>query len=145
MNTEKSVIFYGAGCHAHHVFKELREKYSPVAFCDGDKSKWGSILYNLPVMSLTEVLEKYPGSAFYVTADGGVKFEIVNTLIQNNISPDRILNYEQMKKYKSCQYLEEWMMIGENISFCCADFGKNRPPTVDISENHEKTLENFFL
>lgn len=142
----KSVVFYGAGTWANLISKEVRQKYAPVAFCDSDEVKCGNTLFGLPIISLKDVLDKYPDCLFYVTSSEIVKFDIFNTLIQKGISPQRILNYEKSKKYVSCRFLESYMLFDQNrrIQFCCSDFGRNSSPTISIGNSNEQTLQNFI-
>lgn len=154
MNTESQVVFYGASNYLSNLWLSLRAKYAPVAFCDSDPEKQGMSLFNLPIMSLSQVLEKYPGCVFYVATSDYVKSEIFALLLRNNISKERILNYEEGKKYKSCVDLETHLYTGRMIDagggerglrFCCNNgYRANIPPIVAYGETASQTWHNYL-
>ncbi len=58
------------------------------------------------------------------------------------IDSGRILNYEKMKKYKSCKFLEDHCYLPKdyNLRFCCSDFGRNISPLTPVKDTHEETI-----
>jgi molybdenum cofactor biosynthesis enzyme MoaA len=145
----KPVIFYGAGCHAYFVFDNLNKEYSPVAFCDGNKEKWGTVFMGLPVYSLEDIKLMYPDCMFYITATTDNKYNIINTLMENDIPPSCIINYEEIINYNSCSYLENDIVYNnrfdeKHFSFCFMDNREKIIPFGEIGKNNEETWSNFI-
>lgn len=140
------VVFFGAGYHAGMVFGELSKTYAPVAFADNDAKKQGTCFMGLPVLSLDEIETRYPGCRFFVTVNELTKPDIITSLIVRGVTTSRIINYEESKRYKSCNYLETLMYYYESdLYFCCSDFWKSQSPcVVSHGLTREEHLKTFF-
>ncbi len=146
MKNDCDVVLWGASKYAASVFDDLYKKYRPKAFGDNDPTKQGSNFLGLPVLSMDEITSRYPGCEIYITANETIKFDVINSLLDKGVDADRILNYEQTKRYKSCRFLESNLFYRlKDLAFCCASFGRHSIPTVYTAGSHEETMKQFFL
>lgn len=151
MSDATSVVLFGAGRYAAESFERLKCQYDPVAFGDNDAKKHGSIFLGLPVLPLGEIESRYPGCLYFVTVFSTIKLDVIDSLVCVGIAPERIINFEEYRKYSSCINLEMNMFHSPNsvecqsLAFCCSDFGQNRSPIIDISAStHEEAIRSFF-
>jgi molybdenum cofactor biosynthesis enzyme MoaA len=99
----------------------------------------------LPVLSIDDAEQKYPGFLIYITTTDASKPEITHCLVQRGISKERILNYEPYKKYLSCRFLEGYLFFdGDGIKFCCLAYNRNKSPVIPYEDTADKTIKSFL-
>jgi hypothetical protein len=146
---DKKVIIYGAGKRGKIVLEMLKkQRIEPIAFCDANIKKVGSLYFDLPIFSKQQVVEKY-GMDFllYISPDSPVREECQMDLLASGfIMKDRIINFSSCKKYNSCHSLEHDFIISTDGIECCCRLGtlRNESPRVLWDETIEKTIYNFF-
>jgi len=143
---QNMVVFYGAGNYAVTVFDILYKKYKPVVYGDNDTKKHGTHFMGLPVLSFEDINIQYPNCQFYVTVNEPVKFGVITSLIDKGVECERIINFEESKRYKSCRFLETYMLhLQQDLFYCCSDFGKNHSPVIYKHGNtYEQIMHSFF-
>jgi len=134
----KQIALYGAGREAKKAFDSLNNsEYFPVCFTDIDSDKQGKTLCGIPILSLNQALNRFPNCLFYITvANDDLKKDIViNSLLQNGIDLERIVNFEY--EYKtSCRMIEAACFYVEGgLTLCC------RPN----KNNIHSTVNDFFI
>jgi hypothetical protein len=125
--SNRKVVFYGAGENA-----EIKHKFSlsrigereAVAFCDRDPHKQGKNFLGLPVMSFADAEKQFGDFDVYVTANDLNAPSIIGFLLENGVSPERIVNYEPVEKRPGCAVIESWINLifsGNHLEFnyCC--------------------------
>ena len=155
MMGKRHLIFYGAGRQAQYLFSGGMTGYQQfpvpsledgVCFADADKRKYQKHFLGLPVMSIEDALERYPDADIYVALGFPAKYMVFGFLTEELcISPERILNYEQVEKYASCEYLQGYLLIQrEELGFCFDSFGRNKPPIVKKQSDTETSIDRFI-
>jgi len=121
------VVLYGAGEYAATMCKRAKAEVAPrevVAFVDGDCFKQGHTYLGLPVLSYADAIAKFGNVDFYVTANERTAPEIIGFLLENGITPDRIVNYEPVEKRLGCPWVETYLGLqpegGNIVMQCCA-------------------------
>ncbi|MCL1880884.1 MAG: hypothetical protein FWF76_01750 [Oscillospiraceae bacterium] len=141
-----NVIFYGVSTWVKNNYEEINQKYSPVAFVDGNLQKQGTKLFETPIISLEQALEKHPDASYYISVQTPAFVEqIFNMLVEKGIPqdkiayPDEIQISNSLKKCKSCRSIEHsiiWMantLVEQEhdcLQFCC---GVEGYPSPDIA------------
>jgi pyruvate-formate lyase-activating enzyme len=147
MNTykEKPVAIYGTGAVALTFFKELTSKYNIVCFIDSNEQKQGLTLYDFPIYSFDMANGLFDDLHIFVAVSDIYKFEIIDGLVQKSVNPEKILNYEPYKKYKSCTFLESRLSINDkNIIFCCGGYKMHNSPVVTHTGNPVEIVDNVL-
>lgn len=114
---QKKVLFYGAGQHGAMLYRHAARKSAsygePAAFIDRDVYKQGHDFFGLPVISWTDAQKQY-GNDFYIYVTGNEKAapEIMGFLLEEGVSPDRIINYEPVEKRLGCPIAESFFIVG---------------------------------
>ncbi len=148
MSAEKEkfpVAIYGAGATANALFTYVNKAYEVVCFCDSDKRKWGGKLFGLPILDYRAALERFDDLHFYIAANLNFKFEIMDALMREGISRDRIVNYEPYAKYVSCPALETRIgFSNECMVICSSSFGKHRSPVMKYTGNPRTDVDNYI-
>jgi pyruvate-formate lyase-activating enzyme len=148
--SQAQVVFFGAGEYAQGTFEASAKKYAPVAYGDNDIKKHGTTFMGLPVMSLDQLEARYPGCRYYLTVNVHAKPYLMESLCASGVEPSRIINYEDFKRYTSCQWLEASLSLASNggllvLKFCCRSYGKNVSPRVNLDgKSCEEALLNLF-
>lgn len=149
------LVLYGAGRNLDNVFSLLKQKgYNPVCICDSDSAKVYTTKHFakeqcfMQIMSLKDVISKYPNAEFYVTTNAPVKFEIMKDLLDFGIDKCRIVNYRPFTRRIGCDHLECVLKFGGSAySFCNAIDKSVRIPELPFSAvNHtpdEDILESL--
>lgn len=122
----ETVIFYAVGTDTFLCIRELKSRFGllPSAVCDGDPKKQGRSwrgLEGLTVCSPDEAIERYP-EAKWLIPSMRYRFQIIGYLTEERgIAPERIVNYEPVRKYRSCQHLQQSVFYDRTgeLSFCC--------------------------
>lgn len=123
----EAVIFYTVGSDTFLFLKELKNRFGlrPTAICDGDPRKQGRAwngLEGLEVLSPKSAMEKYP-SAHWLIPSLNYRYQIMGYLTREcGIAPERIVNYEPIRKFRSCVHLAQsffYNRTGE-LTFCCS-------------------------
>lgn len=116
-----------------------------VCFADADKQKWSAPFLGLPVMHITQALERFPDADIYVSLAFPAKYSVLGYLTEElHIPKERILNYEPVEKYASCEYLQGYLLIkNDGLGFCFNNFGRNLPPNIPSGADNESALQNF--
>ncbi|GHV28412.1 hypothetical protein FACS1894167_05340 [Synergistales bacterium] len=147
-----NLILYGAGKYAAYAMDEVdvyrKKGFEPVCFCDKDTQKQGTYYLGLPVLSLEQALSKYDDYFIFVTlCPGNVKFEVFHGLTEKfGIMKERILNFEESRKYLSCYDLQYNMVISDTELFWCCMFPHVQAtyPKVELFiDDVPKSISNF--
>jgi hypothetical protein len=112
--SDKKVVFYGAGGNAEikHKFTLSRiGERQAVAFCDRDPYKQGKSFIGLPVMSFADAEKQFGDFDVYVTANKRNAPSIIGFLLENGVSPERIVNYEPIEKRSGCASIESRILL----------------------------------
>jgi sulfatase maturation enzyme AslB (radical SAM superfamily) len=142
---EKPVVFWGAGNYAMTIFDGLYEEYKPVCFGDSARHKHGTVFLGLPVYSFEQIEQRYPGCLFFVACNETVKYDVINSLAERGVTAERVINFEKEKKYKSCPWLESYLLLSPaGLCYCCGGFGKNKPPQVARSGDFDADMQSFL-
>lgn len=140
------VILYGAGSDAMFIILRLKRQYSvlPTYLCDSDVNKYHKRIQGVEILSLDEALSICPDAYFFVSSRT-YKYDIIGTLlVDGEIPKEHIINYEPVVQRRSCRYIENDIVVGnQRLSFCCSDFGKNQSPSVEFSGNYEHAANGF--
>lgn len=129
----ESVVFYTVGSDTFLCIKELKFRFGllPTAVCDGDPKKQGRTwrgLEGLTVQSPDEVMERLPETNWLIPSLN-YRVQIIGYLTQERgIPAERIVNYEPVRKFRSCLHLNQSIFYDRTgeLSFCC---GKACPRT----------------
>jgi sulfatase maturation enzyme AslB (radical SAM superfamily) len=117
-----------------------------VCFADADERKHNTLFMGLPIMSMAQSLEKFPNADIYVMLGFPIKYTVFGWLTEQcGIDSSRILNYEPIEKYASCEYLQGYLCLQNDLfGFCFNNFGRNSGLSMDIDENLQNNLNNFI-
>lgn len=97
----KAVVIWGTGSAAEWVWKYLTIFQIPVvAFTDNNREKWGTLFWDIPVCSISEILEKYKKDDILIQI--GSSYEKSISIQLNELSIDYILYSEA--KYRLYGY-----------------------------------------
>lgn len=152
----EKVVFYGAGEYAAMIFKQASSRVAPyevVAFADSDMHKQGQIYLGLPIMSWMDACKTFGDVKVYVTANERIAPEIIGFLLENNVAPECIINYEPVEKRGGCAWAETYLGLqpeGDSIIMqCCARNEINevlsRTPYMENTPDFDtKLLEEFI-
>lgn len=89
----KAVVIWGTGSAAEWVWKYLTIFQIPVvAFTDNNREKWGTLFWDIPVCSISEILEKYKKDDILIQI--GSSYEKSISIQLNELSIDYILYSE---------------------------------------------------
>ncbi len=152
---KSKIIFYGAGRQAQYLFSGSINTYNRfpipdlkdgVCFADADERKYASLFLGLPVMSIAQALEQFPDANIYVSLAFPAKYAVFGYLTEQlHIPAERILNFEPVEKYASCEYLQGYLLIQNNgLGFCFNNFGRNFPPNVSVDRAPEHSVPEFL-
>lgn len=134
----EDVLFYTLGTDTLLSIKELKSRFGllPTAVCDKDPKKQGRAwkgLEGVPVLSPDEAFEHFPDARWFIPSIN-YRYQIIGYLTEERgISPDRIVNYEPVRKFRSCLHLNQSVQYdctGE-LTFSCA----KACPRVPAGEN----------
>ncbi|MDR1532375.1 MAG: radical SAM protein [Clostridiales bacterium] len=107
-------------------------------------------------MSLDEALRRFPDAGIYVTLDTQYRYEAFHSIVSEfGINETRILNYEPVELRVSCEYLDNYIAIinqilqngklARGLSFCCAGHGvPENHPLIEFSGTPKETFEKFL-
>lgn len=145
----KNVFIYGAGDRAelgkNHV---INLGYNPVGYIDKDINKQNRELHGLDVMSFDEARNMINSESYiYVSPLEPIKYEIIKELVENGISKDLIINFEDVEYYPSCYYIEHSMIVTNNEMYTCCYLGDLRslePPKIKMNDDIESSVDTFF-
>lgn len=146
----KDIILYGAGKRGKYVVNKIKELgWNPVAFCDKDDNKIGTIYCGLPVLSKEDIKNKY-GNQFqiWITPSYDVRKEIAQEIIELGfVSKEQICNYDNddtYNEYFSCSYLRNMLVVGEEkISFCCESSRVSHDKSTDNLPHIKTNIDNI--
>ncbi|GHV28400.1 hypothetical protein FACS1894167_05300 [Synergistales bacterium] len=146
-----NLILYGAGKYAAYAMDEVnayrKKGFEPVCFCDKDTQKQDTYYLGLPVLNLEQALRKYDDYFIFVTTGNNVKFEVFHELTGKfGIMKERILNFEESRKYLSCDFLQSDMIISDTELFwcCVSSYVQATRPKVELfTEDVSKSIGNF--
>jgi wyosine [tRNA(Phe)-imidazoG37] synthetase (radical SAM superfamily) len=149
----KSVIFCSVGSYTFSAVKELQVRFGlkPTAVSDRNTKLSGRSfngLNGVEVAALEVLGEKYPDCFFYIPSID-YKYSIIGQLVNDlNVSPDRIINYEEVEYVNSCSILEKQIVYDrdDRLTYCW-DEPKLRFPydvakIADVRNNIQSALEN---
>jgi len=84
--TDKPLVLVGAGCTSDFIVNQFaKHGIYPDAFADNDKKKQGTIVANLPVVSVEDLIRQFPKAYIYVTTQmyyGQLKRQLINCGVQ---------------------------------------------------------------
>ncbi len=142
----EQVVIYGAAYNILSILARLDARYhvKPTAIGDGDKNKWGKNILDIPVVGPRQITERYPDSFIYVNS-GLYKGQILGELTEiYKISSGKILNYEPIRRIRSCIYLECNFISAEALYFCCSDYVNHASPRVPLPGGAEELIDRFI-
>ena len=150
----KDIILYGAGKRGKYVVNKIKELgWNPVAFCDKDDNKIGTIYCGLPVLSKEDIKNKY-GNQFqiWITPSYDVRKEIAQEIIELGfVSKEQICNYnndDTDEEYVSCYHLKYTAIISHDFIYSCCilnDDLRNQSPSVRLDNMDLNKSINSFL
>ncbi len=125
LKKQEPIIIYTVGSGTFECIRELKQVYGvvPTAVCDGDIKKQGHSyrgLEGLTVISPEAALREYPNGKFYI-ASLDYKYQIIGYLTETRgVVPERIINYEPVRKIRSCSFLQKALIYDRNgrMQFC---------------------------
>ncbi len=124
LKKQEPVIIYTVGSGTFECIRELKQVYGvlPTAVCDGDIKKQGHSyrgLEGLTVISPEAALREYPKGKFYI-ASLDCKYQIIGFLAETcGVAPERIINYEPVRKIRSCSFLQKALIYDRGrMQFC---------------------------
>lgn len=50
-------VIFGATTSAKELYEEIEKKYDIIAYCDNDMNKWGGLIFNVPIINPTTILD----------------------------------------------------------------------------------------
>lgn len=133
-------ILYGAGKYARDNVENLKNKFSPVCFCDSDNRKHGAELGGIEILPLDTALARYPEATFVITlADIEPIKNVYKFLVDNGVLEEKIQFAKELEWRESCDDITDQFHFFNNptdIYFCCKFWGKQaeRPFTSKNSE-----------
>lgn len=88
------LVLFGAGSTSDFIIEQLNGmNIYPVAFCDNDKGKQGTIIAGIPVYNMDEVCRIYPEAYFYITTQ--LYYSIIRQqLVTRGIKEEMISEYD---------------------------------------------------
>ena len=140
------LIIYGAGQFGRELIGDLTKRgVSPLCICDGNESLHGTEIDGIIVISIDEAKKRFGDFKLFI-ASKRYLYEIIYGLTENkNILKEQIINYVPVTKKISCRFLNEVCVIsGDSLTFCCADFGRNKPLSVSFTGDYNEVTNNFF-
>ena len=154
VSNQRSVIFYGAGRQAQYLLSgkiahskcRIPKLEEGICFADADERKWRSSFMGLPVMHITEALEKWPDAKIYIALGFPIKYSVIGYLTDTlKVSAERILNYEPVEKYLSCEYLQGYLITEhDTLGMCFSNFGRKDTPRFALLGNTESSMKRFL-
>ncbi len=133
----KDVIFYGCGNWLLDNWDGLCKEYNPICICDKNKSKHGTELKGVEIISLESSIIRYPQADYYVTLSGGkgFKYQAMDSLINEyGIGKERIVNYEEYYYGYGCPLLQRALIFQHNrIQNCCENMIFSSVPYADYN------------
>ncbi|MCL2019503.1 MAG: radical SAM protein [Oscillospiraceae bacterium] len=147
INSGTPVVFYTVGGDTFSMIRLLKKRFNlkPVAVCDKDVEKQGRnyhALDGIPVISFDEANTRYPNAEYFISSMN-YRFEIMAELINSkNLPIERIINYEPLKKRKSCTFFERSVFLKDNgdLIFCCV----RNSPSMKYDECYDSYTKNFL-
>jgi len=150
------VVLFGAGEYAKDAIVFLKQNnLVPIFFCDRDKSKQDTTLYDIPIYSFEKIIplleSRISRILFYVTPCYPAKGEIFNLLLQSGVKDEQIINYEECELRFSCEYVEKRIVVSESrLSHCCyADddikLNANTFPGVTVGDDIEMAVGQLIV
>jgi len=126
LKSGETVIFYTVGGDTFLNIRELKARFGllPTGVCDKDPKKQGRTwkgLEGLIVQSPDEVMQSLPKTYWFIPSVN-YRYQIIGYLTQERgIAPSRIVNYEPVRKFRSCQHLNQSITYDRTgkLSFCC--------------------------
>jgi wyosine [tRNA(Phe)-imidazoG37] synthetase (radical SAM superfamily) len=123
----------------------------PACICDIDENKQGKKYFGVEVIAPEAAFSSSDETLIFIASEN-TKATIIGSLIHEyGIAPERILNYEEVEKRRSCTLLDQNLVIQTNenhrpgLSFCCNDFGKAVSPfTVYKTQDYRSLLRDFI-
>jgi pyruvate-formate lyase-activating enzyme len=154
--SNRKLVFYGAGERAALIFRRTKAVFAPrevVAFVDSDVNKQGHTYWGLPVMSWMDACRQFGDVDVYVSANERVAPEIIGFLLENDVAPERIVNYEPVEKRLGCAWAETYLGLqpegGAIVMQCCArneiDEVLSRTPYMNNTPVFDIGLLNRFI
>lgn len=123
----KTVLFYTVGSDTFLNIRELKHRFGllPMAVCDKDPKKQGRAwrgLYGIPVLPPDTALERFPEAMWFIPSLN-YRYQIIGYLTEERgIFPDQIINYEPVRKFRSCLHLNQSVQYDHTgeMTFSCA-------------------------
>lgn len=143
------VALYCYGILASHMLCSLEKFYGvlPTVIIDNDQRKRGTAEFGVPVMSFSEVQEKYNDLQYFICSDD-FKYTIIGDLQEKGIKPEKIINYVPVEKRRTCLYFYNRLLMvrgmkdGEHlIVHCNKDSFKSQSASTAIPYSEEGYLD----
>ncbi len=145
-----NVVIYGAGVRGGVILGILKEQgCQPVAFCDANPQKIGTVHLGLPVLAKNELRTKY-GEDFwiFVSPNFPLRVECQEQLLAEGIvTKDKIINYWPYEKFLGCYSLNHvCIATTEGLYICCllGEDLRNRSPMIPWQDSVEETVDKFL-
>lgn len=111
-----SIVYYGAGKTLRDNIEHfVNETGMPVCFCDLDKLKHGTVLEicgeGREILSLDEVLSRYPDCEFYLTVADQHALMCFNYLVEQGVNPERIKLFGDRVIGLGCRNLSHYLYV----------------------------------
>ncbi|MCL2218292.1 MAG: hypothetical protein FWB94_00175 [Chitinispirillia bacterium] len=106
INNGKTVALYCHGIYCSHTLCYLDKFYGvrPAVVIDNDTRKKGFAEFGVPVMSFAEARERFDDLNYFICSND-FKYAIIGNLLENGVSPVKIINYCPVEKKDSCFYI----------------------------------------
>jgi sugar O-acyltransferase (sialic acid O-acetyltransferase NeuD family) len=134
---KKSIAIYGASGFGRELAWLLQScakrgiNYHIVCFIDDDKQKHGTVLNNIPILSLEEAKKKYPGSIVV----GGIGHPRIRENLMNKAAAEGFV-FETII-HPDTEY-SEWLEIGKGVVICA---GNNLTTNIRLGDHVQINLD----
>lgn len=143
------VILYGAGNQGKYAV-DIVKNYglNPVAFCDADEKKAGTIYCGLPVFTKEETRKQFGENLkLWVTPEPPLRDEIVEGLVAEKFAQKKDICNLSLKPTLGCFHLQSTVIVNESRLYQCCVWGdlRNYPPYTEVdNEDWESTITRYL-
>lgn len=120
MKTE--IIICGVQLISEGLFSKICEKYIPICFINYENRHCEPMIYDVPILSLKEAIEKYREYPILMLVSHFEKHAAIENLLKNGVSVERIINYYGAAETRwGCAYLGEYASLWKGeLRHCCS-------------------------
>jgi len=149
---DKHIALYGAGNNICSLCLNILKERGiiPVAICDSSPNKKGTIINGIKIVSLDELLEKYPDINIFISSYK--YYDEIRTILLKHIKPSQIIStkhdLEELAAYSTSILFKEYLednIERFNILFHSLEDEKSKNVLINVIKGKISCKKEYFM